>query len=276
MTTAIDDDTNIGTYPAPVKYAMQNLPPMQLELHSCNVSEAAVMYPPANWNARSRAIQKVMEGYKRAMVSPASTDVHDLRRLQLQLEYDEYTGAVQMARVTLIGGERCTHADVSLVAMFNKHLEEGGKPPYIKTLGSPPTEEQCAALFKLCSGQAFVFRLIARTLLAEKAYAAGHTSSPPTQLRLACIGQAGTGKSESLKAALWFAFQHDISHFIGVSSFQWKAALIMTFCCLSDRFFFVKFLKVLRFETKKIPAVQRRFSSSKFVKAPRLLSKLLF
>ena len=39
--------------------------------------------------------------------------------------------------------------------------------------------------------------------------------------------QAGTGKSETMKAALWFAFQHDISHYIGVCSYQWKAALLV-------------------------------------------------
>jgi hypothetical protein len=39
--------------------------------------------------------------------------------------------------------------------------------------------------------------------------------------------QAGTGKSETMKAALWFAFQHDICGYIGTCSFQWKAALLV-------------------------------------------------
>jgi hypothetical protein len=30
-----------------------------------------------------------------------------------------------------------------------------------------------------------------------------------------------------MKAVLWFAYQHGISHYIGVCSYQWKAALLV-------------------------------------------------
>ena len=41
------------------------------------------------------------------------------------------------------------------------------------------------------------------------------------------IVKAGTGKSETMKAVLWFSFQHGIINYIGVCSFQWKAALLV-------------------------------------------------
>ena len=30
-----------------------------------------------------------------------------------------------------------------------------------------------------------------------------------------------------MKAVLWFSFQHNIIHYIGICSYQWKAALLM-------------------------------------------------
>jgi len=44
---------------------------------------------------------------------------------------------------------------------------------------------------------------------------------------MAVLGQAGTGKSELMKAAIWYAFQHDMASFIGSASFMWKAALMV-------------------------------------------------
>jgi len=41
---------------------------------------------------------------------------------------------------------------------------------------------------------------------------------------LSCIG---TGKSEILKAFLWYAFQHKMTSLIAVSAYTWKAATLV-------------------------------------------------
>jgi len=44
---------------------------------------------------------------------------------------------------------------------------------------------------------------------------------------MAAFGQAGAGKSQVWKAAVWFAFQHDIARYIGTSSYMWRPAIMM-------------------------------------------------
>jgi len=44
---------------------------------------------------------------------------------------------------------------------------------------------------------------------------------------MAIFGQAGTGKSEVMRAVIWYAFQYDIAGFIGTASYMWRAALMM-------------------------------------------------
>ena len=65
------------------------------------------------------------------------------------------------------------------------------------------------------------FRIIIRTLIAEK------NGERPPQLRMVILGQAGTGKSEVMKAVIWHAFQHEINRYIGSSASFWKAAVMV-------------------------------------------------
>lgn len=42
-----------------------------------------------------------------------------------------------------------------------------------------------------------------------------------------CVLSTGTGKSEVNKAVLWYAFQHNASKLLIVTSYTWKAALLL-------------------------------------------------
>jgi len=44
---------------------------------------------------------------------------------------------------------------------------------------------------------------------------------------MAVFGQAGTGKSEVMRAAIWYAFQYGIPGYIATTSYMWRAALMM-------------------------------------------------
>ena len=106
--------------------------------------------------------------------------------------------------------------------IFNNDLVKRKPPPYILVSeNSLPSIDDCATLFNLRLDQYFAFTLIAQTLLDEKA------GLDPPQLKLAISGMAGTGKSMVMRAVLWFSFQHRISHYIGISSAFWKAAILM-------------------------------------------------
>ena len=104
------------------------------------------------------------------------------------------------------------------IEAFNKHMREGGRPPYIKTVNPPdckgPSVEATVQLFKLCPEQEFPFRLLAATMHDEN-----DNKQDIDQLLLTINGGPGNGKSEVLAAFLWYAFQHDCSHMVAVVSF---------------------------------------------------------
>jgi hypothetical protein len=85
-----------------------------------------------------------------------------------------------------------------------------------------PTEQETTDLYRLCEEQALCFRIITRTLLAEKA------GKQVDQLRMCIMGQAGTGKSEIMNAVIWHSFQHEMNRLIGPSAYQWKPAILIS------------------------------------------------
>jgi hypothetical protein len=101
-----------------------------------------------------------------------------------------------------------------------------GRPPFVKAT-EPPSIETTAALFLLCDEQFRPFRTLVAVLEAERAYARNQ-GPKPAQLRMGVLGQAGTGKSEVLKALQWHAFQHDLHTMIATCSQFWKAALLLS------------------------------------------------
>ena len=97
--------------------------------------------------------------------------------------------------------------------------KQHGPPPDMK-LVEPPSIVDTVRLFTLSTEQAFAFVQLADALLLEKQ---GQKLQQP--LRMVLTGEPGTGKSQVLKAFLWFALQYDASHLILVAAFQWRAAL---------------------------------------------------
>jgi len=147
------------------------------------------------------------------------SDVMKLQRLLMYL--DKYENGKVLARVEVKESTEYYDEDVAFAAtLVNGMNNERKQPPYI-LMDTPPSQEDCIKLFRLCPEQAFAFRIVTQTLLDEK-----EKKSPP-QLRMAILGQAGTGKSESMKAAMWFAYQHNCNKYIGTSAYQWKAALLV-------------------------------------------------
>jgi hypothetical protein len=108
----------------------------------------------------------------------------------------------------------------AVINTLNEGLRDWLPPPEIM-LQERPLEDDTIALFRLCKEQGQCFKIINRTLMAEKA------GEKPPQLRMLIMGQAGTGKSEVMKAVIWHSFQHEISRYIGASAYQWKAALLL-------------------------------------------------
>jgi hypothetical protein len=101
-----------------------------------------------------------------------------------------------------------------------------GRPPFVKAT-ELPSIETTAALFLLCDEQVRPFRTLVAVLEGERAYARNQ-GPKPAQLRMGVLGQAGTGKSEVLKALQWHAYQHDMHNMIATCSQFWKAALLLS------------------------------------------------
>ena len=107
-----------------------------------------------------------------------------------------------------------------MVTELNNGLNAHARPPEIM-MAEMPTEDQTADLFRLCEEQRLCFRIIIRTLKAEK------EGKPVQQLKMCIMGQAGTGKSEIMNAVIWHSFQHEMNRLIGASAYQWKPALLI-------------------------------------------------
>ena len=162
-----------------------------------------------------------VSGLRRDPDLPESNDNAKLKRLILYLERSRTSGLL-LARVDVRHPESVTIVDDTAAAtVLNNGLQTKRHPPPEVLMPEPPTEQDTIDLFELDDKQGLSFRIITRTLIAEK------NGENVAQLKMAIVGQAGTGKSEIMKAVIWFAFQHGISRYIGVSSFQWKAALLV-------------------------------------------------
>ena len=96
----------------------------------------------------------------------------------------------------------------------SKATPAGELPPYIKTR-VPPSVEETVALFAMSPDQARPFRQLATALLDPHA----------PQQRVYALGAPGCGKSHIVHALLWFAWQHDLSHTVALTSYTWRAAL---------------------------------------------------
>lgn len=154
---------------------------------------------------------------------PESHHAAKLKRLVLYMEHCQKSGCIR-PRVDILHPQLPTvNADQQFANELNASLAQRRQPPPEIRLanGERPSEEDTILLFQLHELQGLAFRILARTLMAEK------NNEPIPQLRMAISGQAGTGKSEVLKALIWYAFQHDMSRLLGVTSFQWKAAVLI-------------------------------------------------
>jgi hypothetical protein len=166
-----------------------------------------------------------MDDYCRALL-------HVPSQPQVQLVVTNSALGITSAYITFIGAQPLPNSVVAVeVAAANVAIASGAAPPFILARDAP-TEEQTVSLFHLCPEQARPFLLFARAFLSEKVRAAQRldgvrVNEPIPQLLLLVTGKAGTGKSECAKAFLWFTFQHRHAHLVGVTSYTWKAALLL-------------------------------------------------
>ncbi|PNH02845.1 hypothetical protein TSOC_011137 [Tetrabaena socialis] len=99
-----------------------------------------------------------------------------------------------------------------------ERIAPGTTPPYIP-MDTPPTIDQTIQLFTLASAQGVAFMQLARAFLAQKRHAVHRPC------RAIIIGGPGTGKSQIVKALLWFVFQHDHSAWLTTTAYTWTAVL---------------------------------------------------
>ncbi|GFR43368.1 hypothetical protein Agub_g4439 [Astrephomene gubernaculifera] len=98
------------------------------------------------------------------------------------------------------------------------HLRPGTAPPYVH-MATPPTPEQTIQLFTLSAEQGVAFLLIHRAFMAD----IQHQPQPP--LHLMVVGGPGTGKSQTIKAALWHTFQHGHRDWLATTAYTWCAVI---------------------------------------------------
>jgi len=161
---------------------------------------------------------------------------------ELELRMDATTGYLKPF-LRIIDISAVSPTDVA----FARSINSAGfvRPPDI-LMKQPPTEAETVQVFRLSDKQALAFRMIARTLVAEKesggeeakvticlcleiyqVYPSIPLLQRPPALRLAIFGQAGTGKSEIMRAVIWYALQHGFADTIGTMSAFWRPALMM-------------------------------------------------
>ena len=125
-----------------------------------------------------------------------------------------------IATVSFVG-KSASKEEKKRLEKLNKRIMNGAQsPPYIR-LDVPPTLAQTISLFHLCPEQQFPLKIMVHTLTADA------KGEAPEQLLLSILGGAGTGKSEVIKAFLWHAYQHSLHDRIAVTSYTWKAALLV-------------------------------------------------
>ena len=113
----------------------------------------------------------------------------------------------------------------TLGAMASTIVHPGDDLPYVQTsVDDRPTLDATIQMANLCSEQAYAFRLIMVPLLL---HIAGRSYGDVEQLTLSIFGHAGSGKSQIIKAVLWYLYQHDASHLVLVTSYSWKAAQLI-------------------------------------------------
>jgi hypothetical protein len=113
----------------------------------------------------------------------------------------------------------------------------GYMPPY-RQLASPATLEVVARLFTLSTIQAVVFAKMAGVLMRARDGITAHGAlmdvdgcgglsaaslSRCRPLRMLVLGEPGVGKSQSIHALLWWAFQAKTGHMVALGSYTWKA-----------------------------------------------------
>lgn len=94
--------------------------------------------------------------------------------------------------------------------------------PYIKLKGTVVTPDDVIELFTLDVSQAFLFLLLTNRLHTMRH---GWPLPAPEQLTLTVQGQPGTGKSQSLHAFVWYAFQVNLASHIATVAYTGKAAI---------------------------------------------------
>jgi hypothetical protein len=140
-------------------------------------------------------------------------------KLRMTLERCASTGLLK-GKVMVLHPVSLTVEEERMVTELNNGLNAHAPPPEIM-MAEMPTEDQTADLFRLCEEQRLCFRIIIRTLKAEK------EGKSVQQLRMCIMGQAGTGKSEIMNAVIWHSFQHEMNRLIGASACFWKAACLV-------------------------------------------------
>ncbi|PNH07742.1 hypothetical protein TSOC_005752 [Tetrabaena socialis] len=99
-------------------------------------------------------------------------------------------------------------------------VQLGSTPPYLR-LTTPPTMQETIQLFTMAEDQGVAFMQLARVFLKE----ARHEQCDP--VRTLIFGGPGTGKSQVVKAVLWFVFQHGYTHWMTTTAFMWSAVLVL-------------------------------------------------
>jgi hypothetical protein len=111
-------------------------------------------------------------------------------------------------------------ADPSQVAWQKLSVVKAGEvPPFVKT-PAPPSILETIQVCGLNYKQSLAFALVADRLLQRLA-----GNQPRDQLLALLLGGPGTGKSRVILALEWFAFQHDASRCLAVTSYAWRAAM---------------------------------------------------
>eukprot|EP00798_Chlamydomonas_sp_ICE-L_P015025 gene15025-21096_t len=139
---------------------------------------------------------------------------------RMELVYDDIHEGI--AKIVIVGPANDDEEYVQHLLQLNNKVDAGGAPLYIHC-SKEPTLDETVQLFKLCPEQALPFKVMARTLKAEGT----EGMEKPAQLKCSILGQAGTGKSEILKAFPWYAFQHKLTSLIIVSAYTWKAGTLV-------------------------------------------------
>ena len=161
-------------------------------------------------------VQDQLKAGKDSIPIPPPTDT----KRKLHIFTDPQDGTFK-AKVSFVDAITATAAEKKKLLEQNKRLLKGSSPPPYIRLASPPTVQHTISLFRLDTEQQFPLRIMIHTLESDV------KGEAPDQLLMSIMGGAGTGKSEVIKAFLWHAYQHGLNDRIAVTSYTWKAALLV-------------------------------------------------